>query len=192
MSIVDFTTGLFHDPANLRAFVDDPDQALRDAGLPDVTPEQVHAFLPVVAESMPPDHPLQTVVHAADPQAALLSLDVDEVCSLPASKALSDVDGKTGKSADHAPDVDAGDDHVIIEPVEAGSWKLVPENDKGLGDTADYPRAAQAQDAYGTITDDPLTPEIEGAMRDRDVDHAMREDVAGPELHSTLWDKAID
>jgi hypothetical protein len=24
MSIVDFTTGLFHDPANLRAFVDDP------------------------------------------------------------------------------------------------------------------------------------------------------------------------
>jgi hypothetical protein len=184
MSIVDFTTGLFHDPANLRAFVDDPDQALRDAGLPDVTPEQVHAFLPVVAESMPPDHPLQTVVHAVDPQAALQSLDVDEVCSLPASKTFSDVDGKSGKSADHAPDVDAGDDHVIIEPVEAGSWKLVPENDKGLGD----PRAAPAEDAYGKITDDPLTPEIEGAMSER----AMREDIAEQELHSTLWDKAIE
>jgi hypothetical protein len=192
MSIVDFTTGLFHDPANLRAFVDDPDQALRDAGLPDVTPEQVHAFLPVVAESMPPDHPLQTVVHAADPQAALQSLDVDEVCSLPAGKALSDVDGKTGKTADHASGVDAGDDHVIIEPVEAGSAKLLPENDKGLGDTADDPRVVPAQDAYGKITDDPLTPEIEGAMPDRDDDHAMCEDVAGPELHSTLWDKALE
>jgi hypothetical protein len=192
MSIVDFTTGLFHDPANLRAFVDNPDEALRDAGLPDVTPEQVHAFLPVVAESMPPDHPLQTVVHAADPQAALQSLNVDEVCSLPATKALSEVDGKTGKSTDHAPDVGAGDDPVIIESVEAGRWKPVWENDKGLGETADDSGAAPAEDAYGKITDDPLTPEIEGGMSDRDDDHAMREDVAEPELHSTVWDKAIE
>ena len=59
MSILDFTTGLFREPANLRSFVDDPDQALEDAGLPDATPDQVHDLLPVVAESMPPDHPLQ-------------------------------------------------------------------------------------------------------------------------------------
>lgn len=49
MSILDFTTGLFRDPASLRSFVDDPDQALEDAGLPDATPEQVHDLLPLVA-----------------------------------------------------------------------------------------------------------------------------------------------
>ena len=54
MSILDFTTGLFRDPASLRSFVDDPDQALEDAGLPDATPEQVHDLLPLVAESMSP------------------------------------------------------------------------------------------------------------------------------------------
>ena len=73
MSILDFTTGLFREPANLRSFVDDPGQALKDAGLPDATPEQVLDVLPVVAESMPPDHPLQTVVHSADPVTALQS-----------------------------------------------------------------------------------------------------------------------
>jgi hypothetical protein len=76
MSILDFTTGLFREPASLQSFVDDPEQALRDAGLPDATPEQVHDLIPVVAESMPADHPLQTVLHAPDPLAALLDLDI--------------------------------------------------------------------------------------------------------------------
>jgi hypothetical protein len=57
MSILDFTTGLFREPANLRSFVDDPDQALKDAGLPDATPDQVHDLLPVVAASMPKTSP---------------------------------------------------------------------------------------------------------------------------------------
>jgi hypothetical protein len=70
MSILDFTTDLFRDPVNLRSFVDDPDQALTDAGIPDATPEQVHDLLPVVAESMPPDHPPHTVAQSADPARA--------------------------------------------------------------------------------------------------------------------------
>jgi hypothetical protein len=57
MSILDLTSGLFRDPANLRSFVDNPDQALDEAGLSDATPQQVHDLLPMVAESMPPDHP---------------------------------------------------------------------------------------------------------------------------------------
>jgi hypothetical protein len=52
---------LFRDPANLRSFVDDPDHALQDPGLPDATPEQVHELLPMVAESMP---------HIAEPDPA--------------------------------------------------------------------------------------------------------------------------
>jgi len=42
------------DPASLRSFVDDPEQALEEAGLPDATPGRVHDPLPAVAESMPP------------------------------------------------------------------------------------------------------------------------------------------
>jgi hypothetical protein len=38
MSILDFTTGLFREPANLRSFVDDLDQALEDAGFPTPRP----------------------------------------------------------------------------------------------------------------------------------------------------------
>jgi hypothetical protein len=34
MSILDFTTGLFREPANLRSFVDDPDQALKMPDFP--------------------------------------------------------------------------------------------------------------------------------------------------------------
>ncbi len=41
-------------------------QALLDAGLPDVTPADVQAMLPTVAESMPPDHPLQAMVRPAE------------------------------------------------------------------------------------------------------------------------------
>jgi hypothetical protein len=79
MSILDFTTDLFRDPVNLRSFVDDPDQAHTDAGLPDATAEQVHDLLPVVAESAPPDHPPDTVAQSADPARALVELDIDEL-----------------------------------------------------------------------------------------------------------------
>ena len=54
MSILDFTTALFREPANLRSFVDNPDQALKDAGLPDATPAQVHDLLPVVGSPCRP------------------------------------------------------------------------------------------------------------------------------------------
>jgi len=46
MSILDFTIGLFRDPANLRSFVNDPDQALDEAGLADATPQHVHDHAP--------------------------------------------------------------------------------------------------------------------------------------------------
>jgi hypothetical protein len=67
MSLIDFTANLFRDQERARAFADNPVQALRDAGLPDVTPADVAALLPTVAESMPPDHPLQSLVRPAQP-----------------------------------------------------------------------------------------------------------------------------
>lgn len=66
MSLVDFTASLFRDQQLAAAFNDNPVRALRDAGLPDVTPADVQALLPTVAESMPPDHPLQSLVRPAE------------------------------------------------------------------------------------------------------------------------------
>ena len=66
MSLIDFTASLFRDQQLADAFSDNPMQTLRDAGLPDVTPADVQAMLPTVAESMPPDHPLQSWVRPAE------------------------------------------------------------------------------------------------------------------------------
>jgi len=142
MSILDFTTGLFREPANLRAFADNPGQALKDAGLPDATPDQVHDLLPVIAESMPPDHPLQTVVHSADPVRALAELDIDELVADVhhrhhepqfIEKALGSVECRPGDDED---DDDDDDDDVgdPAETIHAGHWDVVEEGDKALGD----------------------------------------------------------
>jgi hypothetical protein len=139
MSILDFTTGLFREPANLRSFVDDPDQALKDAGLPDATPQQVHDLLPMVAESMPLDHPLQTVVHSADPVRALAELDIDELVAdvhhhhhhhhhetQLIEKELGPAECRPGDEDD--------DDDKPAETIHTGHWNLVDEDDKARGD----------------------------------------------------------
>jgi hypothetical protein len=136
MSILDFTTGLFRDPANLRSFVDDPDQALEDAGLPDATPEQVHDLLPLVAESMPPDHPLQTVVHSADPARALAELDIAElVADLHDPHHQVQLSEKAlGTEGECRPGDDKGDDEDAVETIHIGQWDVVDQPEKALGD----------------------------------------------------------
>lgn len=136
MSILDFTTGLFRDPANLRSFVDDPDQALEDAGLPGATPEQVHDLLPLVAESMPPDHPLQTVVHSADPARALAELDIDElVADLHDHHHQVQLSEKAlGTEGECRPGDDKGDDVDAVETIHIGQWDVVDQPEKALGD----------------------------------------------------------
>ena len=143
MSILDFTTDLFRDPASLRAFIEDADRSLRDAGLPDATAEQVYDLLPMVAESMPQEHPLQTVVHAPDPQAALQELDLDRVIEDLESDAhlqgkvraegemdagLADKAGAQARVGHHAEGAGDGDRIVIVESVQPG---------KSLGDATD-------------------------------------------------------
>lgn len=187
MSILDFTSDLFHDPDNLRSFVDDPDQALRDAGLPDATPEQVHDLLPLVAESMPLDHPLQTVVHSADPVAALRNLDIPNTFvdlhhhhSAARDKTIGDVEIPVSQPA---PGSRPGGDEVelIVELTTVDDWDWFTENEKG----------------HSSIADDPLTPEIEGSYveptdgfrgADDEKQHggegALNEDVIDPENDS--------
>jgi hypothetical protein len=145
MSILDFTSGLFRDPANLRSFVDNSDQALDEAGLSDATPQQVHDLLPVVAESMPPDHPLQTVVHAADPVRALAELDVDELLAdvhhHHHETAATELVDKALGSAECRPD----EDREHAQTIHVAHWDLVDEGDKALGEPLapvdDYPDA---------------------------------------------------
>lgn len=179
MSILDFTTGLFREPASLQSFVDDPEQALRDAGLPDVTPEQVHDLLPVVAESMPADHPLQTVVHAPDPVAALLDLDIAELTAAVRDHSRADTPDKAvGEPAGEV--ISVGD--IECKPIDvddildskAGKWDLADEGDKALDG----------------IVDDPLTPEIEGDLAAYPAGPA--EDLLDPDFSPAAWGKAIE
>ena len=163
MSILDFTTGLFRDPANLRSFIDDPDQALDDAGLTDVTPEQVHDLLPLVAESMPPDHPLQAVVHSADPARALAELDVDELVA---------------EVHHHHHPMQLVEKALAIEecrpePVHGGHWQLVDEGDKALGDLIAPQIAEGDPEPVGDYSEDyPDDPQPADQPSD---DHAIAE-----------------
>ena len=176
MSILDFTTGLFRDPASLRSFLDDPEQALDDAGLPDATPQQVRDLLPLVAESMPADHPLQTVVHAADPLRALAELDFDmhdhhrETPVL--HKALGAAEGRLDD-----------DDDVPAETIHVGHWLEEPE--KAIGDLF----AAQLEEPeQEPVYDYPDPPEDHAPGGDHAVDDAG----VDLDISAVAWGKAIE
>jgi hypothetical protein len=189
MSILDYTTGLFRDPATLRAFVDDPREALREAGFPDATPEQVHDLFPVIAESMPADHPLQAVVHADDPAAALQALDVDEWIA---------------DAHDHHRDV-----HLIEKAVGGPETITVPQAQCAPSapetsgpvvkvDTVDRRQVEDDVDkALGEAVDDPLTPEIEGPPPDDvpdldDADGKAPDPLDPPDFDAVIWGKALE
>jgi hypothetical protein len=192
MSILDYTTGLFREPASLRAFVEDPRQALRDAGFPDATPEQVHDLLPVIAESMPPDHPLQAVAHADDPAAALQELDVDDLVAdahdhhrdvALIEKAVGGPEGVPTAPPTRCAPVD----EVPVVVVEAGS---VGTGERGQG----------ADKALGEVHDDPLTPLIEGPRPDdmpgpesaEDTEDSVAELMDQPDFDAVVWGKAVE
>jgi hypothetical protein len=196
MSILDFTSGLFRDPANLRSFVDDPDQALDEAGLPDATPQQVHDLLPMVAESMPPDHPLQTVVHAADPVRALAELDVDELVAdmhlhhhethetQLVDKALGSAECRPGDD-DHHDEDHHDEDQEHAETIHVAHWDLVDEGDKGLGE----PLAPQTEEGgLAPVDDYPDAREI-GEPGD---DHAPDDGGVDLDISGVVWGEAVE
>lgn len=173
MSILDFTTGLFREPASLQSFVDDPEQALRDAGLPDATPEQVHDLIPVVAESMPADHPLQTVMHAPDPVAALLDLDIAQLTAALRGHGRADV-----------PDKSMGE-QAADEVISVADIECKPIDDDDIVDSAK---------ALDGVVDDPLTQEIEGDPDASTDDYRAQpvEDLIDPDFSPVAWGKEIE
>jgi hypothetical protein len=189
MSILDFTTDLFRDPANLRSFVDNPNKALNDAGLPDATPQQVHDMLPVVAESMPPDHPLQTVVASLDPVAALQELDFG-VLSFDEHQHHHETSfiEKVLAPAECRPGDDDDDD---VETIHVGNLNVAADVDKALGDVdALMPKAgddfaddqAESADHYPDPDDDHF----------HDHDHALAEHPIDLDISAVAWGKAIE
>ena len=181
MSILDYTTGLFREPASLGAFVDDPRQALRDAGFPEATPEQVLQLLPVIAESMPLDHPLQAVAHADDPAAALRAIDVADLIAdahdhhrevALIEKALGGPESFAAPQPQcAAPQGEAGPVIVVdvgaVEPADVGS-------EKGLGGPLDAPSISD--DEAAPLDDNPSIEEaastVAGLLEQPDVDAA--------------------
>jgi hypothetical protein len=186
MSILDFTTGLFREPDSLRSFIDDPDQALIDAGLPDATPEQVHDLLPVVAESMPPDHPLQTVVHSADPVRALAELDVTElVAEVHDHHHGTQLIEKELGPALCQPDDDEDDvEEELAETIHTGRWDVVAEGDKALGDLIS-PQIAEA---------DPVPAGDYAELREDEPgdDRALGGGSDDLDMSAIAWGKAIE
>jgi hypothetical protein len=200
MSILDFATDLFREPANLRSFVDDPDQALKDAGLPNATPEQVHDVLTVVAESMPLDHPLQAVVHSADPVAALQALDIDDLIAEAhdhhheverMEKALGDPSEAArlhaaARSAECRP---GADDRPIAEHIEIRDWGRADQHEKGLGDVVDNPMTPEIEGEPVEPADDYPQPRDED---ESDLDHAVDDGLDGLDHSAVAWGKAIE
>jgi hypothetical protein len=196
MSILDFTTDLFRDPASLRAFIEDADRSLRDAGLPDATPEQVYDLLPLVAESMPHEHPLQTVVRAADPQAALQELDLDHVLEDLESEAR--LHGKV--KAEGEMDAGLADKAAVGAQARVGhhaegavdeNHVVVVQQGKGLGEATDADEDS-ARAYFIGIVDDPSTPEIEAGVEEENEDHVVDDEVDDPEDSPMAWGKTID
>jgi hypothetical protein len=186
MSILDFTTDLFRDPANLRSFVDDPNKALHDAGLPDATPAQVHDLLPVVAESMPPDHPLQTVVHSLDPVAALRQLDLDELAAHShehhhetafIEKVLAPAECRPDDADDHA------------ETIHVGNWNVADIIEKGLGDVTSDPLTPPVEEAGDEPADHNTEPDEDHVA---DHDHALHDGPVDLDISALAWGKAIE
>jgi hypothetical protein len=190
MSILDFTTDLFRDPTNLRSFVDDPNKALHDAGLPDATPEQVHDLLPVLAESMPPDHPLQIVVQSLDPVAALRQLDLDELAA-DAHQHHHETAfiEKVLAPAECRPDDD--DDHA--QTIHIGHWTVADIVDKGLGDVTSDPLTPQVDDDLGVDHAQPAdhyTEPDEDHVGDHD--HVLHDGPVDLDIGAMAWGKAIE
>jgi hypothetical protein len=182
MSILDFATALFREPANLRSFVDNPDQALEDAGLPDATPGQIHDLLPVVAESMPPDHPLQAVVHAADPVRALAELGVDElVADVHHHHREAQFIEKELGSAECRPGDQDDDDQESAQTIHVGHWGLVEDGDKGLGGLA----APQIEEGDAV----PVSDYADGSDVD---DHAPDDDGLDLDISGVAWGEAVE
>jgi hypothetical protein len=194
VSILDFTTDLFRDPESLRAFIDDADRSLRDAGLPDATPEQVYDLLPMIAESMPPEHPLQTVAQSPDPQAALRELDIDHFEDLEYDALLSGrfkmEDELDAGVADKAlAGAQAADQILIIDAPDEGKWRSTTENDKGIGHQPDL----DVPDSnLVKVVDDPETPEVEVAIVEPDEEDAIDEPGIDPEAGAAMWGKGLE
>jgi hypothetical protein len=185
MSILDFTTDLFRDPINLRSFVDNPDQALHDAGLPDATPEQVHDLLPLVAESMPADHPLQAVVHSSDPAAALAALDVGELgADLHDHHHPTQLVEKALGTAECRPD-DEDEDDGAAETIHVGHWNLVDAGEKALGDLF----TPQIEESAPTAVDDYSE---ERPAYEPDQDHALDDGGVALDISGVVWGEAVE
>jgi hypothetical protein len=144
MSIIDFITGLFRDPASLRAYLENPVKALRDAGFPDATPEDVEALLPTLA--------------ADDPSEALRHLDVEELCVPPVA------DKSIGAA-------ETEDDHVIIDATKAvvGDKGIGPIADDPLtpeieGDVDEPVQEVDAPYADHALDTDLLDPELSSTV----------------------------
>lgn len=150
LNLVDFILKLFHDPGEAQQFIADPDQALRDAGLPNVSAEQVSA---VAATAAP-----EVALGNGDPVAALQRAVADHhSLSTPfVSHRVSAPETKTDLLANEGQVLspDTGVDIVDVvegDPVQLGDPRY--DGDFELGDNAGIGEEPAELDNDATIND---------------------------------------
>jgi hypothetical protein len=146
--LLDFVMSVVRDPDAAASFAANPDQAILDANLMDVTSADVNALIPVVSES------LSTAVPTT-------GLD----------GGIGDMAGNVWASGAATAAFDAFDDHLppeAIDDVHSVTTELVNEPDVGLQSGLDAPTDAGVPSVAGV--DDPSLqfdgPVIDGAPAD--------------------------
>jgi hypothetical protein len=204
MSLIDFTASLFRDSRLADAFNDKPVQALRDAGLPDVTPADVHAMLPTVAESMPPDHPLQSWVLPAETSPVVGPEPIDPSVKhyyqlQPGDQVIDGVAGQTILRPDGTNDVILQSDEkvYVMQPGDQAipgiNGMVVQHPDGSVTDVGIDTTIVHEDEAYVTGVDPNSTKaeEIgEGGMDPRVTTTA--EDLGGPDSEWTPHEEAME
>lgn len=146
-SLLDFVMSLVRDPEAAARYAENPDQAILDANLTDVTSVDVNNLIPVVAESM------STVVPTAG-----------------ADSIVGEAAGNVWASGAATAAFDAFDDHVPVS-VESNAADDVPSV---ISDLADSP---EVQSGLDVLADAGIPGVVEGDGASLQLDQPIIEDL---------------
>jgi hypothetical protein len=151
-SLLDFVMSLVRDPDAAARFADNPDQAILDANLTNVTSADVSNLIPVVAES------LSTAVPSAGVDGA------------------ADLASNVWASGAATAAFDAFDDHVPVAGIDDVSPVITDYVDQPLDSLAGVPGVVGSDDASLQIHE-PVIDDLPNADlgADADFDHAIVE-----------------
>jgi hypothetical protein len=132
------------------------------------------------------DHPLQTVVHSADPVRTLAELDIGElVADVNQHHYETQLIEKALGSAECRPGDAEDDEDEPAETIHVGHWGLVEEGDKGLGELL----APQIEEGGPVPVND--YPDLREVDEPGD-DHAPDDGGLDLDISGVVWGEAVE